>query len=313
MQNIDLFRIDGHALRVFVSVCETSSVSRTAELFELNQSTISHTLDKLRSAMADPLFIKVGRSITPSEKALVILPRVQQILADIEGLVTPESYDVSLDPRPVIIAIPTPALLSEMKSLQNSLSTDAPDTRLEIKRLAPRNRIVEMLNQDECEFAIAVSGFSYPSVLNHCYFGTEELVVYYDPSCRPPIQTVKDFANARHGVVDFGGSVKSEFEKALSLLGIKREVSLVAPTASMLGGLIQGTDIITTMPRRLANNSYRGLSYVAPPFTVPDIAFDLVWHRRYENSGRNIWLKEKILTARSPEFRPATVLLEKEE
>ena len=45
MQNFDLFRLDGHTLRVFVSVCETGSVSRTAELFELNQSTISHTLD----------------------------------------------------------------------------------------------------------------------------------------------------------------------------------------------------------------------------------------------------------------------------
>jgi LysR family transcriptional activator of mexEF-oprN operon len=304
MQNIDLFRIDGHALRVFVSVCETSSVSRTAELFELNQSTISHTMDKMRLALGDPLFVKAGRSITPSEKALAILPRVQQILADIEGLVTPERYDFSSDSRPVVIAIPTPALLEEMKSLEASLSQKAPGIRLEIRRLAPRNRIVEMLTQDECELAIAVSGYRYPSVLNHCAFGQEELVVFFDPSCRAPIRTIEDYANARHAVVNFGGGVKSEIEKALTLAGVKREVSLVAPTASMLGDLIKGTDMVATMPRRLGDHSYRGLSFMAPPFSAPDIVYELVWHRRYENSGRNMWLRELTLDARSPGFTP---------
>ena len=299
MQNIDIFRIDGHTLRVFVSVCETSSVSRTAELFELNQSTISHTLEKMRSALGDPLFIKAGRSITPSEKALAILPRVQQILADIEGLVTPEGYDVSLDTRPVVIAIPTPALLEEMKSLESILSQKAPGIRLEIRRLAPRNRIVEMLAQDECELAIAASGYRYPTILNHCAFGQEELVVFFDPSCRAPIRTIEDYANARHGVVNFGGGVKSEIENALTLMGVKREVSLVAPTASMLGGLIKGTDMVATMPRRLAGHSYQGLSFVVPPFSVPDIVYDLVWHRRYESSGRNMWLRKLTLDARS--------------
>lgn len=303
MHNIDLLRIDGHALRVFVSVCETSSVSRTAELFELNQSTISHTLEKMRSALRDPLFIKAGRSITPSEKALAILPRVQQILADIEGLVTPECYDISSDSRPVVIAIPTPALLEEMKMLKSSLSKKAPDIRLEIRRLAPRNRIVEMLSQDECELAIAVSGYRYPSILNHCAFGQEELVVFFDPSYRAPIRTIEEYADARHGVVNFGGGVKSEIEKALTLAGVTREVSLVAPTASMLGDLIKGTDMVATMPRRLGDHSYQGLSFVAPPISLPNIVYDLVWHRRYENSGRNMWLRELTLDARSPDFK----------
>ena len=64
MKNFDTLRLDGHALRVFVAVCETGSVSKTADLFNLNQSTISHTLEKLRSAIGDPLFVKAGRGIT---------------------------------------------------------------------------------------------------------------------------------------------------------------------------------------------------------------------------------------------------------
>lgn len=298
MQNIDLFRIDGHTLRVFISVCETGSISRTADIFGLNQSTISHTIEKMRSAIGDPLFVKTGRQITPSEKALAIAPRVQQILSDIEGLVATEDYDAALDARPFIVAIPTPALLTEVRTLSIKLAKEAPQTRLEVRRLAPRSRIVEMLTRDEAEMAIAVSGVRYPSSLDYCAFGSDELVVFFDGECREPIQTVEDYVAARHAVVDFGGGVKSEIEKRVSELGLTREVALVAPTASMLGDLIRGSNLIATMPKGLSRNAYRSLSYVPPPFELSKIQYELVWHRRYENSGRHLWLRNMILEVR---------------
>lgn len=298
MQNFDHFRIDGHTMRVFVSVCETGSVSRTAALFGLNQSTISHTLDKMRAAVGDPLFVKSGRGITPTVKAISLLPRVQKILVDIEGLVAPENYEASLDTKPVVIAIPTPALLNDMKTLQAKISEEAKHAKLEIRRLAPRSRVQEMLTHDEAELAIAVSGFKYPASLNHCVYGTDKFVVFYDPSHRKPLVTVQDYAKARHGSVNFGGGVKSEVEKALARLGLEREVTLVAPTASMLGDLIRGTDIVATMPLRLVKNAYMGLAFCTPPFDLPEITYDLVWHRRYEHSGRHIWLRRLVMASR---------------
>ena len=301
MEKFDLLRLDGHALRIFASVCETGSVSRTAELFELNQSTISHTLDKMRSAVGDQLFVKSGRGITPSEKALAILPRVQKILADIEGLVAPEQYDVSKDPKPVVLAIPTPALLHDMKTLHANLLAAEPSIEFEIRRLAPREHVTNMLSQDEADLAITVAGFRYPAVLNHCHYGEDSLVVFYDSDVRGPIRTAKEYAEARHGAVNFGGTTKSVVARALNELGLKRKISLVAPTASMLGDLIKGTDTIATMPRRLANAAYSGLAYAPPPFVLPAIEYHLVWHRRYEQSGRNTWLRSQVLAARTRE------------
>lgn len=298
MQNLDVFRLDGHALRVFLSVCETGSVSRTADIFGLNQSTISHTIDKLRSAIGDPLFVKSGRGITPTEKALAMLPRVQSILADIEGLVTPEGYDVSLESKPFVIAIPTPALLRDMASLNADLLAAAPDVEFVIKRLAPSEHVTRMLQQDEADLAITVAGFRYPALLNHCFYSSDTLAVFYDPDMRAPVRTAEDYAGARHGVVNFGGNTKSVVERALSELGLKRKISLVAPTTSMLGDLIKGTDIIATMPQQLAQAAYRGLAHTPPPFVLPPIEYHLVWHRRYEQSGRNTWLRAQVLKAR---------------
>ncbi len=302
MQNFDLFRLDGHTLRIFASVCETGSVSRTAELFDLNQSTISHTLDKMRAAVGDPLFVKSGRGITTTEKALAMLPRVQKILADIEGLVAPEKYDVSLDGKPVVIAIPTPALLHDMKALHAGLLAAEPSIEFEIRRLAPREYVTRLLVQDEADLAISVAGIRYPAVLNHCEYGSDSLAVFYDPNCRGPVTSARDYAQARHGTVSFGGSTKSVVSRALAELGLKRRVSLVAPTASMLGDLIKGTDIVATMPSRLAESAYAGLAHLPPPITLPPIEYHLVWHRRYEQSGRNSWLRKKVLDAREDAF-----------
>ena len=166
MEKFDLYRLDGHALRVFVSICETGSVSRTAELYDLNQSTISHTLDKVRAAVGDPLFVKSGRGITPTEKCLLILPRVQELLAGIEGLVATEDYDASRDTKTMVVGIPTPALLHEMRIVYHELTKKAPNVEFELKRLAPRERLTTMLTEGEADVAIAVTGLLYPPTLN---------------------------------------------------------------------------------------------------------------------------------------------------
>lgn len=299
MEKFDPFRLDGHTLRVFAKVCETGSVSRTAELFDLNQSTISHTLDKMRGAVGDALFVKTGRGISPTERALSILPRVEELLAGIEGLVATEDYDASRETKPLVIGIPTPALLDEMRALYHAVATVAPKAALHLRRLAPREYVVPMLEHGEADVVIAVKGLRYPSTLNHCHYGSDRLMVFYDPTRRGPVLTLQDYAEARHGVAGFGGNTKSVVSSALKDLGLQRQIALAAPTASMLGELILGTDIIATMPQRLAGSAYAGLATCPPPVPLPDVVYELVWHRRYDHSGRNSWLRELIMSTAS--------------
>lgn len=45
----DYIDIDGNALRTFLTVLETESVTKTANMQGVSQSAVSHTLDKLRT------------------------------------------------------------------------------------------------------------------------------------------------------------------------------------------------------------------------------------------------------------------------
>ena len=306
MEDFDIFRLDGHCLRIFVSVFETSSISRTAELFGLNQSTISHQIEKMRAAVDDPLFVRSGRGVTPTEKATALFPRIQWILSEIEGLLEPEQYLAGVDNRPFVIAIPTPALLEDISMLYDLLQAEAPDMQLVVRRLAPRSRITEMLHEEEADLAVAVRGVRYPATLKSCPYGQDDLAVFYDPDMRERPDTFADYAAAKHVVVSFGGGVKSVVDHAMELQGLTRRISIVAPTASTVGELIKGTKTIATMPRRLSGlASYGKLAHCAPPFAAPQVEYDLVWHRRYENSARNIWLRQQVLAVSEELYGPS--------
>lgn len=296
MDNFDLFRLDGHTLRVFVAISETGSVSRAAEHFDLNQSTVSHTLDKMRAAIGDPLFVKSGRGITPTEKCLALLPRVQAVLAGIEGLVAPEDYEPAHETRTFKIGIPTLSYLPQMRSVFRKLTMRAPRAGLQLIRLAPRKRTTEMLIEGVADLAVAVSGGKYPAILNHAKFFASEVLVFYDPDCRGPVETIEDYGAARHGVAGTVGGSKSFVETQFAKVGLQRKVSIAAPTASMLADLIKGTDIITTMPSNQTDLFLRGLASCPPPVPLPKIEYDLLWHRRYEHSGRNKWLRDIVLS-----------------
>ena len=295
MENFDILRVDGHTLRVFLSVYETGSVSRTAEVFNLNQSTISHTVDKMRAAVGDPLFVKSGRGITPTERAEAIAPRVQELLAGIEGLIAVDSYEASRDTAPFCIGLPSPALVPQMKRVQGTLSAVAPNIQFRVGRLAPRERMSEMLNLAEIDLAIAINVTKLPTTLNSVSYGQDSFVIYYDPKVRGPIETVEDYAKAKHCVAGFGGNAKSIVETALDSQGLERKIALSSPTASTLAQFVSGTDMIATMPLGLARESYRELAYCEPPLALPQLDYCLVWHRRFEHSGRNKWFRNLLL------------------
>ena len=298
MQKINMSTIDAHKLRLLVAVYESGSISKAAAEFDLNQSTVSHTLERLREAIGDPLFVKAGRGIEPTEALVSIIPRVRSILAEIEGLIVTGDYDPEAETDAFSLAISTPSLLPDMRALQRLIAEKAPSARLELKRLSSSEDLNAYLDPRRADVAIALAARTYSPVLNHSPYSTDRMVIYYDPECRDPVLTEDDYVNASHGVVDHGSGGRTVLQDDLKRLGLKRKINLTAPTSSMLGEFIRGTDLITTMPARMGEAVYGTLASCEPPFALSPLKYDLVWHRRMEHSGRNQWLRDRVLAAR---------------
>ncbi|MEH2515802.1 DNA-binding transcriptional LysR family regulator [Bradyrhizobium sp. AZCC 1610] len=85
--------VDIGALRTLVLVYDLQSFSSAAERLNVNQSTISYTVERLRGAFQDPLFVRQGNGVTPTERCAALVHWARETIGEIEGLASPAEFD----------------------------------------------------------------------------------------------------------------------------------------------------------------------------------------------------------------------------
>ncbi|MDB4116179.1 LysR family transcriptional regulator, partial [Planktomarina sp.] len=93
MKKFNYLDLDGHIIHTFLTILEYSSVSLAAEKLDITQSAVSHTLAKLRRILGDPLFVRSGQGLTPTETALSLKDPVLQVLDSLQGLTNKRFFD----------------------------------------------------------------------------------------------------------------------------------------------------------------------------------------------------------------------------
>lgn len=295
MTKIDVSQINGQALRVFVAVFQENSVSQAALTLGVSQSSVSHTLERLRGILGVELFHKSGRGIAPTAEALRLAPQVRDILAAIEALGEGGEYDPFADTRPCVIAMNGGAMAVAARRIQSELWEDGPTAQLCFRELGSRGNLEEMMQRMDVDLAIVPRLNSYSNALRAAPLYQDQSLVFYDPAVRGPVHTVADYGAARHIVLDFGGFTKSTVEQRLEEYAISRDVAMGVPNVWMLADALRGTDMVATLPSMLGHGVMADLGQCAVPFSMPAIRFDLVWHMRHKHSARNQWLRAQIL------------------
>lgn len=294
MKKIDMMSLDARQLALLISIYEHNSVSAAADAFDTSQSSVSHTLDKLRTCLDDPLFVRAGRSLEPTERAHQLVPLAREIVAQYEELASSQAYDPATDETPFTIALNVTEFLPEILQMRNAIQREAPMARIRFLELGSREQIEQLLTRNAADLIITVRAANYPAFLNHAELARDEFACFFDPDRRAAPQTLEEYCAAEHGVLDFGGTRKSTVELALDAMSAVRNVTIAASSVVALGELIRGSKTITTMQSRLKRSAFRALSAAPPPFPMPEVFFDMVWHRRSHAAPRNQWLREIV-------------------
>lgn len=91
---------DLNLVAVFDALLGERSVTRTAEQLGVTQSAMSHSLSRLRTWFADPLFVRVGSAMQPTPRALELAPVALQIMASVRsGLLSQAGFDPASSTR----------------------------------------------------------------------------------------------------------------------------------------------------------------------------------------------------------------------
>jgi len=301
--NRDVAKLDIRILLAFDALTSERSVTRAAKRAGLTQQGMSGQLARLREVFEDPLFVRARGGLVPTPRAEALAPLVRKALESLEPLVSPASFDPAGFDGTVTIAASDYAAALIMPPLLHRTRTLAPRLRMIVRPAAIESLELEMRN-GTVDLALTIPQFVPPGLPALGLF--EERYVGVARSDHPihksgPV-SLDAFCSHPHLLVSpFRGDAWGPTDEALAALRRTRTIGLVVPGFSVVGSLIERTDLIAVLPERLVGTMRRDLRTFAPPLEIPGFSLCAYWPPRLATSRLRIWLCGEIAAAVGPD------------
>ncbi|TBV06594.1 LysR family transcriptional regulator [Stutzerimonas kirkiae] len=294
MNRNDLRRVDLHLLIVFETLMHERSVTRAAERLFLGQPAISAALARLRGLFDDPLFVRSGRSMEPTSRALEIAGLLSPALDAISTAVSRAApFDPQTSGAVFRIGLSDDVEFALLPPLIKRLRAEAPGVVLVIRRsnylLMPG-----MLASGEISVGVGYTGELPANAKRKVLRRSQPRLLRAD--LVPGALSLDDFCARPHALVSFSGDLGGFIDEELAALGRSRRVVLAVPQFNGLATLLAGTDIVATVPDYAAAVLATAGGVRNEPLPLPTPAFELhmAWRAAQDNDPAERWLRSRI-------------------
>jgi DNA-binding transcriptional LysR family regulator len=105
---------------------------------------------------------------------------------------------------------------------------------------------------------------------------------------------LEQFGAADHVGVVSPGTGHGRVDELLARSGIRRRLKLTVPHFVAIGHILASTDLIATVPERLAHRlaSVHGLVALPHPADLPEASIAVYWHAKAHTDAGNQWLRQ---------------------
>ncbi len=294
MDEIDLSGIDLNLLVALAALVETRSVTRAARRLRVTQSTMSHTLGRLRVLLGDPVLVRAGRGMEPTPRAQAMAGPLARTLAEIGRLLAAEpGFDPATSTRTFSLAS-IDLLAPFVPDLLARMHAEAPGVALDL-RVPERGDVTHALLQGDNELAMAPPQPAASGLMQRA-LGT----VYWEvfgradhPALRPARLTRKAYLAHPHAVVRVGNAGRGVVGDALAAAGLDRTVGLIVPGFLLAPAVVARSDLLLTAPAQpmapLA--AALGLARRKPPLAIPQVPVVLYWPERLHGDAGHRWFR----------------------
>jgi len=92
------------------------------------------------------------------------------------------------------------------------------------------------------------------------------------------------------------GTGHGQVDEVLKRRGVARRIALTVPHFVAVGHILQATDLVATVPERLAERMSGPfqLASVRHPAELPEVAINVFWHAKFHREPANQWLRGLI-------------------
>lgn len=294
---MELNDVDLNQLRLLHELMVERRVSRVAEKLGLSQPGVSNALARLRRTFGDPLFLRTPAGMVPTPRAEQLAAPVGPALALLQAGLNPQTrFDPATDRRAMTIGMTDIGEIVFLPALLERLGREAPGIAFSTVRNTAVNLRDEM-EAGKVDLAIGLlpqlkGGFFQRRLFHQRY------VCLFRQGHRldRPRLTRADFAAAEHLVVVSAGTGHGKVDELIERAGVQRRVRLRVPHFVGVGHILQRTELVATVPERLAQSLAGpfGLAWRPHPLPLPEVAINLFWHARAHRSPAGEWLRSLV-------------------
>lgn len=288
--------VDLNLIRVFVAVYETGSLSAAALRLHVSQPSVSYSVARLRDLLAESLFTRTRQGMTPTFFATQIYPTFRKAISDIEGTIeTAQSFNPALSTHRFRLAMSDVGETFFLPHIMRYLQHHAPDIEIEIIEVEI-NRLEEWLNTGKIDAAIGNRGHASIDSAATVLFADKYVCLVRNHHARiGSTMNMQQYLAERHILVT-PGTGHNLVEERLRELGCVRKIALRLPHPSVLPEVVATTDLLLTIPSRMAAllASQHQVRAVALPFEVRALDVMLRWPKHSELIPAQRWLIETL-------------------
>ncbi|EHH11918.1 LysR family transcriptional regulator [Mesorhizobium amorphae CCNWGS0123] len=290
MLSDELASVDLATLQTLVAVQDRASFSDASQLLGVNQSTISYAIKRLRKAFNDPLFVRQGNSIVATDKGEQLAQQARGILEQMAALSSPSGFDPATAEGSVTVSCNHHERMFVIPDFVRRAQKEAPKATIHIFESAVDGK--QQLKQNTCDIVLGPV-----AILGDIYYRRKLFTDHYacvmDPA-HPLAQgtpTLDRYCAARHVAVTHNGRWEALYFAALRATGIELQPEVTVSSHDILERLIPGSQLVATIPYRLARRLSDRLALRPFPMDV-FIQVDIYWTERTHHSGLHRWARQ---------------------
>ena len=281
-------------LPVLDALLAERSVSRAAARVGLSQPAVSNALAQLRAHFGDPLLVREGNGMAPTERALALAgPLRAALLALEQGLQPAQAFDPASAQRNFIIMTNDFVAYAMLPRLLGRLQREAPGIALQI-RAWQEHAVPPELARGEADLVL---GFNRGlPVAHHATPLFTDRFVFVARQGHPVVRgkiNLATYTKLKHVIVSHEPNARGVFDDVLAQRGLSRNVALRVSHFLLVPPIIAATDYVAALSEIVAVGAEKllRLQLLKMPLHFDGAMVHMVWHERTGASPAHGWLR----------------------
>jgi DNA-binding transcriptional LysR family regulator len=295
---MELEDMDLNLLVIFNQLLKERKVSKVAENLGLGQPAVSNALARLRKLFGDELFLRTPTGMQPTPFADQLAESIGYALGMIHSAVNARSsFDPAHSKRSFSVGMTDIGEIYFLPRLMQRIQEVAPSVSISTVRNTAVN-LKDAMEGGQVDLAIGLLPQLKAGFFQRRLFVQRYVCLFRKGHAldKKAIRESEFFA-ADHVAVVSAGTGHGKVDEILDSNSPQRRVKLKVPHFVAIGHILQTTDLIATVPERLAERMVEpfNLKYVTHPVKLPQIGINLFWHAKYHKDPSNQWLRGLIV------------------